>query len=30
VKTDDVPRVLPTRDGKEIKRRFMDALAQTV
>jgi thiamine pyrophosphate-dependent acetolactate synthase large subunit-like protein len=30
VKTDDVPRVLPTRDGKEIKRRFMDALAQSV
>jgi len=29
VKTDDVPRVLPTRDGKDIKRRFMDALAQT-
>jgi thiamine pyrophosphate-dependent acetolactate synthase large subunit-like protein len=28
VKTDDVPRVLPTRDGKEIKRRFMDALLQ--
>ena len=28
VKTDDVPRVLPTRDGKAITRRFMDALAQ--
>jgi thiamine pyrophosphate-dependent acetolactate synthase large subunit-like protein len=28
VKTDDVPRVLPTRDGKDIKRRFMDALLQ--
>jgi len=28
VRTDDVPRVLPTRDGKDIKRRFMDALAQ--
>ena len=27
VKTDDVPRVLPIRDGKEIKRRFMEALA---
>jgi thiamine pyrophosphate-dependent acetolactate synthase large subunit-like protein len=26
VKTDDVPRVLPIRDGKEIKRRFMTAL----
>ena len=27
VKTDDVPRVLPIRDGHEIKRRFMEALA---
>jgi len=27
VKTDDVPRVLPIRDGHEIKRRFMAALA---
>ena len=27
VTTDDVPRVLPIRDGCEIKRRFMDALA---
>jgi thiamine pyrophosphate-dependent acetolactate synthase large subunit-like protein len=26
VKTDDVPRVLPIRDGKEIARRFMAAL----
>jgi thiamine pyrophosphate-dependent acetolactate synthase large subunit-like protein len=26
VKTDDVPRVLPIRDGHEIKRRFMEAL----
>jgi len=26
VKTDEVPRVLPTRDGREIKRRFMEAL----
>jgi len=28
VKTDDVPRVLPSRDGREIKRRFMEALVQ--
>lgn len=28
VKTDDVPRVLPIRDGREIKRRFMEALAR--
>jgi thiamine pyrophosphate-dependent acetolactate synthase large subunit-like protein len=27
VKTDDVPRVLPIRDGKDIKQRFMEALA---
>jgi thiamine pyrophosphate-dependent acetolactate synthase large subunit-like protein len=27
VKTDDVPRVLPIRDGHEIKRRFIEALA---
>ena len=27
VKTDDVPRVLPIRDGHEIKRRFTEALA---
>jgi thiamine pyrophosphate-dependent acetolactate synthase large subunit-like protein len=26
VKTDDVARVLPVRDGREIKRRFMEAL----
>jgi thiamine pyrophosphate-dependent acetolactate synthase large subunit-like protein len=26
VKTDDVPRVLPIRDGREIKSRFMSAL----
>ena len=26
VKTDDVPRVLPIRDGEEIKRRFVEAL----
>jgi thiamine pyrophosphate-dependent acetolactate synthase large subunit-like protein len=29
VKTDDVPRVLPIRDGHEIKCRFMDALANS-
>jgi hypothetical protein len=29
VKTDDVPRVLPIRDGHEIKRRFMAALAKS-
>jgi len=29
VKTDDVPRVLPIRDGHEIKRRFMEALANS-
>ena len=28
VKTDDVPRVLPIRDGHEIRRRFMTALAK--
>jgi hypothetical protein len=28
VKTDDVPRVLPIRDGEKIKRRFMAALAK--
>jgi hypothetical protein len=27
VKTNDVPRVLPIRDGHEIKRRFMTTLA---
>jgi thiamine pyrophosphate-dependent acetolactate synthase large subunit-like protein len=27
VRTDDVPRVLPIRDGHEIKRRFIEALA---
>jgi thiamine pyrophosphate-dependent acetolactate synthase large subunit-like protein len=30
VKTDDVPRVLPIRDGREIKRRFMEALSPRV
>jgi len=29
VKTDDVPRVLPIRDGHEIKRRFMEALTNS-
>jgi hypothetical protein len=28
VATDDVGRVLPIRDGREIKRRFMDALTK--
>jgi thiamine pyrophosphate-dependent acetolactate synthase large subunit-like protein len=29
VKPDDVPRVLPVRDGHTIKRRFMEALAKS-
>ena len=29
VKTDGVPRVLPIRDGHEIKPRFMEALANS-
>ena len=29
VKTDDVPRVLPIRDGHEIKHRFMEALSKS-